>query len=190
MLQEILRIPIQKLLSNDGQIEGLPKNPRSIKKGKFEKLVNSLRSDPEMLELRELIVIPYTIKQTTYYVVLGGNMRLEAAKSLKMDTLPCKVVSIETPIEKLRAIVQKDNISYGEFDWEALANEWDMVELDEWALDFPANWDSVEDETPNPKAGNSVLKLEIIFDDLDYFDDAKKRIGDLIKNYPGAELKY
>ena len=127
----IQRIKLSNLSPNSGQIEGLPANPRLIKDDKFEKLKKSLKDYPEMLELRELLVF----KWGEEYVIIGGNMRYRAAVDLDIEELPCKIIPPETPIEKLKAYVMKDNIAYGDYDWDMLANDWDSEELDDWGLD-------------------------------------------------------
>lgn len=143
-----VKIPVSKLLLNNGQIKDVPKNPRLIKDAKFDKLKQSIQDDPEMLSLRELLVYPYNEK----YVVLGGNMRLRACKELGYTEIECKVIPEDTPAKKLRAIVQKDNIAYGENSWDDIANEWDAAELEEWGLDTPDTWgedkEIEEDEAP------------------------------------------
>lgn len=130
---ETKRIPLHRLLCNEGQIEGLPQNPRYITEEQLQRLTRSLRESPEMLELRELIVVPYG----NDFIVIGGNMRLRAAKELKMPTLPCKVLPEDTPIDKLREYAIKDNGSYGAYDWDILANEWDELPLIDWGVDMP-----------------------------------------------------
>jgi hypothetical protein len=125
-------ISISKLTTNNGQIEGLPKNPRLIKSEKFEKLKKSIEDNPEMLGMREVLVYPHGSK----YVIIGGNMRFQACKELQFETVPCKVLSKDTTAEQLRAITIKDNVGFGEHDWELLANEWDSVELEEWGLEL------------------------------------------------------
>lgn len=131
---EARRIPISELAPNTGQIPGVPRNPRIIRDERFAKLVRSLKEDPEMLELRELLVYEHE----GAFVVLGGNMRLKALKHLGEKEAPCKVIPAGWPAEKLRAIVTKDNVAYGDFDWEAIVEEWDRGELDEWGVEFPA----------------------------------------------------
>lgn len=126
-------IELSKLETNKGQIEGLPKNPRLIKDAKFEKLKKSIEENPEMLGMREVLVYPHGSK----YVIIGGNMRFQACKELQFVTIPCKVLSKDTTAEQLRAITIKDNVGFGEHDWELLANEWDSVELEEWGLEVP-----------------------------------------------------
>ena len=124
-------IELSKLEINKGQIEGLPKNPRTIRNEKFEKLKKSIEDNPEMLGMREVLVYPHGSK----FVIIGGNMRFQACKELQFETVPCKVLNKETTAEQLRAITIKDNVGFGEHDWELLANEWDSVELEEWGLE-------------------------------------------------------
>ena len=132
-LIEVQVLPLSKLVGNTGQIEGLPKNPRLLKDDRFRKLVKSIEDDPEMLDLRELIVVP----KDGIYVVIAGNMRLRAMQELKMKEAPCKVLPADTAIEKLKAYTIKDNVGFGEWEWEQLANEWKAEDLDAWGLDIP-----------------------------------------------------
>ncbi len=128
-------IPLSALFTNVGQIEGLPPNPRLIKDEKFEALKKSLTDDPEMLDLRELIVYPNPDEEGTY-VVIGGNMRYNAAKELGLSELPCKILAEDTPVEKMRSFIIKDNIAYGEWDMDLLADDWDTKELSDWGMDL------------------------------------------------------
>lgn len=130
-------IKITKLVGNTGQIKGLPKNPRFIRDEKFQKLVKSIQDDPEMLELRELLVIPHD-KQ---YVVIGGNMRLRAMIECGYKDAPCKVLDKATPPEKLRAYAAKDNVGFGEWNYDDLANEWEAEDLEDWGLNLPIGQD-------------------------------------------------
>ncbi|WP_128545089.1 ParB/RepB/Spo0J family partition protein [Larkinella soli] len=138
-------LDIALLDTNDGQIEGLPKNPRFIKDERFHKLVQSIRDDPEMLDLRECIVYPYDDR----FVVIAGNMRLRAMKELKYKTVPCKVLPADTAAEKLRAYTIKDNVPYGEHDTDLLANEWDVAELAAWGLEMDWPVEAAEAEEDN-----------------------------------------
>lgn len=133
---ESVRIPIKKIVSNSGQIPGLPQNPRFVRDERFEILKESLREDPEMLDLRELIVIENPDKKEEY-IVLMGNMRLKAAKELKFKDMPCKILPPDTDPKKLRAYTMKDNISYGEMDWEIINSEWDIDEITDWGVELP-----------------------------------------------------
>ena len=131
-------IAVALLQCNEGQIKGLPRNPRFIKDERFKALVKSLEDDPEMLDLRELIVYPHGKK----YVVIGGNMRLRAGKELGLELMPCKILPADTPIEKLKAYVIKDNNAFGNDDFDLLANEWDAEFLEECGFDFGTFYDS------------------------------------------------
>lgn len=95
------KIDISQVHPNEGQIEGLPANPRLIKDGRFKKLLKSVQSLPEMTEARDLLVYPYNGE----YVVIGGNMRLRAYRELGWKEAPCCVLPEDMPVEKLRAIV-------------------------------------------------------------------------------------
>lgn len=121
---------------NEGQIKGLPKNPRFIRDSRFEKLRQSIKDAPEMLEMRQLIVVVHGQK----YIVICGNMRLRACLDLGYKELPCYVLPESTPAKKLREYTIKDNIGYGETDWDMIANEWDADEVNEWGLDTPDGW--------------------------------------------------
>jgi len=125
-------IQISKLKNNEGQIPDVPKNPRFIKDIRFEKLVKSLQDNPEMLSARELLVYQHENQN----IVIGGNMRLRAAKELGYKELPCKILTDLTS-EQIRAIVIKDNVSFGSDDFESLSNEWDSLELEEWGMELP-----------------------------------------------------
>lgn len=124
---------ITQLQINKGQIEGLPANPRFIKDDKYKKLVKSIQENPEMLELRELLVYPYGGK----YVIIGGNMRYRACKELGYTDIPVKIIPETATVEQLRAYTIKDNNGFGEWDFDMLANEWDLSELEDWGVDFP-----------------------------------------------------
>jgi site-specific DNA-methyltransferase (adenine-specific) len=126
-------VKIKDLKNNTGQINGLPKNPRILKDDKFIKLKKSLEDDPEMLELREVIAYD----NNGELIVICGNMRLKALKELGIKEVPTKILPIETSVEKLKAYTIKDNVSFGDHDWDVLANEWDAEQLDAWGLDVP-----------------------------------------------------
>jgi hypothetical protein len=128
-------VKIKDLKNNTGQIVGLPKNPRILKDDKFIKLKKSLQDDPEMLELREVIAYD----NNGELIVICGNMRLKALKELGIKEVPTKILPTETSVEKLKAYTIKDNVSFGDHDWEVLANEWDSEQLEDWGLDIP-NW--------------------------------------------------
>ena len=103
-----------------------PENPRLIKDEKFKKLVKSLEEFPEMLEVRPIVV-------NNEMVVLGGNMRLEAAKSIGYTEVP--VVMTDFTLEQQNEFMIKDNASFGDWDYDMLSNEWDNSALNDWGLD-------------------------------------------------------
>lgn len=146
---------ISKLVNNKGQIEGLPKNPRFIKDHKFVQLKQSIKEDPEMLNLREVICVDYNGE----LIVIAGNMRLNACLELGIKEVPCKILPQDTPIEKLKAITIKDNVGYGDHDWDALANEWDVELLSHWGLDLPLESAIEEEEFDDIKEQQFIIKI-------------------------------
>jgi len=110
-----------------------PKNPRIIKDGKFQKLVKSIQEFPDMLNKRPLVVFTDVDNK---YVVLGGNMRLKACKEIGLKEIPI-IVADEWTEEQKNEFLIKDNVGFGEWDWDSLANEWDVEQLDDWGLDIP-----------------------------------------------------
>lgn len=176
-------IPISSIEGNKGQIDGLPKNPRLIKDAKFEKLKKSIEDNPEMLGARELIVYPYNDK----FVIIGGNMRFTACKELGYKELPCKVLPAEYSAEQLRAITIKDNVAFGENDWENLANEWDALELEEWGMELPVQYNSdinLDDffEESNQENKEQVFKIV-----LEYTEDDYNSVLDALKKHSGSK---
>jgi ParB-like chromosome segregation protein Spo0J len=115
--------------TNINEIKANPNNPRIIKDDKFKKLVKSIQEFPEMLKLRPIVV-------NDDMVVLGGNMRLKACKETGLKTIPIIKASLLTEQQQKEFIV-KDNVGYGEWDWDDLANNWDAEQLTDWGLDIP-----------------------------------------------------
>lgn len=114
-------------------IKANPKNPRVIKDFKFEKLKSSIQSFPEMLEKRPLVVFTDKDKK---YTVIGGNMRLKAAIELGIKELPVILADDWTEEQKAEFLV-KDNVNFGEWNFDELANEWDADLLNSWGLEVP-----------------------------------------------------
>jgi ParB-like chromosome segregation protein Spo0J len=111
------------------EVKANPNNPRTIKDEKFKKLVESIKGFPEMLSLRPIVV-------NDDMVVLGGNMRLKACKEAGLKEVPI-IKASELTDEQQKEFIIKDNVGFGDWDWDALANEWDAEQLDEWGLDVP-----------------------------------------------------
>lgn len=174
-------IKMSLLETNNGQIAGLPKNPRFIRDGRFGKLKESIKENPEMLELRELLVYPKDGK----YVIIGGNMRYRACKELGYKSLPCKVLSAETTVEQLKAYTIKDNAGFGEWDLDMLANEWDEALLNACCLDIDYNDATPTDETSAQQEERYSIVLE--FDSPEAQD---KMEGELKKLSETIDFKY
>lgn len=123
------------------QVRSNPDNPRFIKGDKFEKLVKSIREFPQMLELRPIVV-------NKDMIVLGGNMRLKACEEAGIEQVPI-IFADNLTEEQQKEFIIKDNSSFGEWDWDILANEWDINVLNDWGIDVP-NFDIEDpvDETP------------------------------------------
>lgn len=159
-MAEKKNIDVSLIEVNNGQIEGVPSNPRAIKKNKFNKLVKSIEENPEMLDLRELLVYPLDGK----YIVIGGNMRYEACKKIGYKEIPCKVLDPATPAENLRAYILRDNASYGEWDFDMLANEWEIEEIEMADLDLPSGFADEENNVKEVEITSKYI-IEIECDD-------------------------
>lgn len=164
-------IKLSDLHLNTGQIKDVPKNPRFIKDERYEALKKSIEDDPEMLQLRELVAYD----NNGELVVILGNMRYRAMKELGYKDAPVKVLPPKTDAKKLRAYIQKDNIAFGQNDWDLLGNEWDIEELQDFGLecDFLENNEDMignEDEGKNDEIEDfsseltPQYKIEISFD--------------------------
>jgi hypothetical protein len=138
---ETVKIKLTQLEPNRGQVKGLPKNPRKVDEAAMKKLMDSIQQDPELLELRSLMVYEYAKGK---YVVIGGNMRLEALRKMGFNDAPCVVVPSDTPVEKLRNYALKDNGSYGHWDFDLLELDWGIEEVQAAAIEFPSQDTSVD----------------------------------------------
>lgn len=143
------------------EVKSNPNNPRLIKDDKFEKLVKSIQDFPQMLQIRPIVV-------NDNMVVLGGNMRLKACKEAGLKEIPIIKVNDLTE-DQQRQFIIKDNVGYGEWDWDDLANNWDVDELTEWGLDIPGFINEeviaevLEDDFDVPEGG---IETDIILGDL------------------------
>jgi len=139
------------------EIKPNPKNPRLIKDEKFKKLVQSIKDFPQMLELRPIVVDENNI-------ILGGNMRFKALKEAGHTEVSIVRANDLTSEQKDEFIV-KDNVGFGEWDWDSLANEWDVDKLEEWGLDIPifdSNINDIEQIDEFNESVNFTIKCESI----------------------------
>lgn len=152
-----------------GLIKANPDNPRLIKDEKFAKLVKSIKEFPEMLEIRPIVV-------NDEMVVLGGNMRLKACKEAGLKEVPIIKASSLTP-EQQKEFIIKDNVGFGEWDWDVIANEWDAEQIADWGLDIPdfaLKLDASEDDYEIPHE----IQTDIIAGDLFEIGEHRLLCGD------------
>jgi len=171
------------IYKNITEIKANPKNPRIIKDDKFAKLVQSIKDFPEMLEKRPLVCFTDTDKKL---VVLGGNMRLKAAKEVGLKELPILLADDWTEEQKTQFLI-KDNVGFGEWNWDELANEWDPTKLEDWGLSIPnfnsnVNLDDFFQENNETKDEKFKITLEYTQEDYD-------EVTELFKNYTGTKEK-
>jgi DNA modification methylase len=118
------------------KLKGNPSNPRVLRDEKFIKLKNSIEAFPDMLQKRPIVAVT---DKDGKYMVLGGNMRLKACADLGMKEVPV-ILADEWTEEQRREFIIKDNVGFGEWDWDQLANEWDAGQLADWGMDLPADF--------------------------------------------------
>jgi len=163
-------------------IKSNPNNPRIIKDDKFKKLVASIKEFPQMLSLRPIVV-------NDDMIVLGGNMRLKACKEAGLKEVPV-IKASDLNEEQQKAFIIKDNVGYGEWDWDMLANEWDAEELVEWGLDIP-NFviddlgTAEEDDFDVPDGG---IETDIVLGDLFEIGEHRLLCGDSTDSDAVAKL--
>jgi len=153
---------------NISEVKPNPKNPRVIKDGKFQKLVKSIQEFPDMLNKRPLVVFTDVDNK---YVVLGGNMRLKACKEIGLKEIPIIVADEWTEEQKAEFLI-KDNVGFGEWDWDSLANEWDAKKLDDWGLDIP-NFNNVDYSEKNEEIDidslDETMTIKLNFTETEYW---------------------
>jgi DNA modification methylase len=157
---------------NIKEVKSNTANPRIIKDGKFKQLVQSIKEFPEMLELRPIVV-------NADMVVLGGNMRLKACIDAGLKEVPI-IIADSLDEAKQKEFIIKDNVGYGEWDWNVLANEWEVEELAAWGLDLPLDFEdeteieAVEDDFEQPE----TIETDIVLGDLFEIGEHRLLCGD------------
>jgi DNA modification methylase len=174
-MREIKIVKLKDVKSN-------PNNPRIIKDDKFKKLVKSIQEFPEMLNIRPIVV-------NSDLIVLGGNMRLKACNDAGLKEIPI-IIADELTDEQQREFIIKDNVGYGEWDWDMLKNEWIAEELEEWGLDIPEMENDIileaeEDDYEVPEEG---IITDIVIGDLFEIGEHRLLCGDSTDSDAVAKL--
>ena len=155
------------------EVKPNPKNPRLIKDDKFKKLVKSIQEFPDMLNKRPLIVFTDVDGK---YVVLGGNMRLKACKEIGLKEIPIILADEWTEEQKAEFLI-KDNVGFGEWDWDNLANEWDAENLDEWGLDVPIFKEDLDSELKDLSSTiDNLYRIEILCKDEEHQENSYNKL--------------
>ena len=145
-----------------------PKNPRLIKDDKFKKLVKSIQEFPQMLELRPIVVDENNI-------ILGGNMRYKACIEAGLKEVYILKAEDLTEQQKDEFIV-KDNVGFGEWDWDILANEWDTDKLTDWGLDLPIFKDDENELKDLSSTIDNLYRIEIICKDEEHQENSYNKL--------------
>ena len=141
------------------EIKPNPKNPRTIRDDKFDKLVKSIKEFPQMMSLRPIII-------DANNVIQGGNMRFMALKKLGYTDVPSEWVKQGKDLTEAqwREFIIKDNVGFGEWDWDDLADNWDAEQLSDWGLDVPdfdVAPEEEEDDFDVPEGGIELVSLNL-----------------------------
>tara|TARA_R100001440_G_scaffold55644_1_gene75526 strand:- start:661 stop:1926 length:1266 start_codon:yes stop_codon:yes gene_type:complete len=163
------------------KIKSNPNNPRLIKDDKFHKLVKSIKEFPQMLDIRPIVV-------NDDMIVLGGNMRLKACKEAGLKEVPI-IKASELTAEQQREFIIKDNVGFGEWDWDFIANEWDAEQLDDWGLDLPVDFNVIEEEAEEDNyVEPDNLKVDVVLGDLIEIGEHRLLCGDSTDSDQVAKL--
>jgi len=166
-----------------GEVKVNPTNPRIIKDQKYQKLVQSIKDFPEMLEIRPIVV-------DNDGIVLGGNMRLKACKEAGLKEIPIIKADTLTEEQKKEFII-KDNVSFGDWDWEILNADWDNSDLGNWGIDFSEEVDINIDEYFIDASGGEEDELKSLTHKviLEYTEEDYKDFQELINTHVGSKEK-
>ena len=162
-----------------GQVKTNPNNPRIIKDEKYTKLVKSIKEFPQMLQLRPIVV-------NDDMIVLGGNMRLKACKEAGLKEVPI-IKASELTEDQQREFIIKDNVGFGEWDWQMIASDWDAEQLEDWGLDVPdfkIEAEATEDDYEVP----NEIQTDIVLGDLFEIGPHRLLCGDSTDSEQVAKL--
>jgi hypothetical protein len=167
LISKIEYVGINKVKPNEN-------NPRVIKDGKYKALVKSIQELPDMLEMRPIIV-------NADYVILGGNMRWKACKEAGLKEVP--IIIARWSEEQQKEFTIKDNLSFGEWDWEMIANEWDSTQLEAWGMDIWKQADDInlddffEEEAKEKAEAGTKITLDYTEEEYNQVVEAFAKIG-------------
>lgn len=189
------KIKLDKLTPNIGQIPGLPMNPRKWSDEDVERIAKSLRETPELFEARPIIAVPFDGAN----VILGGNLRFEGATKNGDKDAPVVLLPADTPLDKLKEIVIKDNGTFGQWDTDALLKEWNNGILPDWGVParlvgtIPAgdvNLDGLFDPTKKveQKPKPTILQVETPVDLAERVDNIRAAIVIALEEFPGCKV--
>lgn len=189
---QILKLKLSELTPNTGQIPGLPSNPRQWTKGDVDKIAKSLKETPELFEARPIIAVMYQGQK----VILGGNLRYEGARKNKDKEAPVVLFPEDTPVEKMKEIIVKDNGSFGAWDIDQLANEWDNGHLADWGVpewitgqpENPGALDALFEEAGEgkPKPIKVVIEIPAAYEDK--LGDITASLEVTLQGWPGCKV--
>lgn len=193
MKYKVERIALEHLSINEGQIEGLPANPRQWTQSDIDKIAASLKETPELFELRPIIAVPH--EDTN--VILAGSLRFCGARQNGDKDAPTILLPADMPVAKMKEIVIKDNGAFGAWDFDALGNEWDDLPLGDWGVpawkaDLPEGDIDVDglfdpDKEPRPK-DKIIIQVQIPKELEDKIEDIKSAILITVEQWEGCKL--
>lgn len=173
----IQNIKLYLLENNLGQIPGVKENPRDLTGDGFAKAKQSIKDFPEMLDVRTLVAV----KHGEMFVVIGGNQRLRAMRDLNYDNAPVMVV--DWPVNKINRFIIADNVDFGIWNFDLLANEWDSDLLVEWGMDLPVNFGDAEELPKIIDPQPSIYGISIETQNKEAFENIKEELDRLKIGY-------
>lgn len=161
-----------QILPNDGQLKGLPKNPRFIRDKAFDELKQDMIDDPHMIHLRKVLVIPFKDN----YIIVAGNMRYRALEDLGVKQIPVTIIPKGTPMNLVRGWAIKDNLHKGSDDWDIYKNEWSSYEDENWEKPRP-----FQTETTGKKDSIRITIINVNKDEREKIKEVLTKAGYKVK---------
>lgn len=184
-------IDLDLLEPNEGQLDGVPANPREITSHKFELLKQNILKYPKFLKYNMTKVLAL---DNGHYIIVDGNMRYRAITELGIfKQIPCAIIDPETPVEEIQAYVALANSNFGRWEWQMIANEWDAAQMMSWGVDIPTmeapdQWDALDEINDNLEDPNLTkdprFAIVVPHSKRDIIDALKSDIKQLIADTP------